>query len=103
MSLPFEATVCEKAQPVVREVGEATAGALDLLHEKVHGFGGSVTVARAVMVDHFGRPALERATETAELGDFGRLALFEHRVEESLGVVGIVDGEHLTKEGVPIC
>src|SRR5579875_349146 len=87
----IEAAVCEKTKPVVLEVREPAAGALDLLHQKIHGFRRSIAGTGAVVVDHLRRPALERASETTELGNLGRLALLKDGVEEALCVVGVLD------------
>jgi hypothetical protein len=79
----------------VGEVGESAAGSLDLLDEEVHGFGGPVAVAGAVVVDDLGLPATEGSSEPAQLGHVAGGALDEHSVEQRGGLGWIVDGVHL--------
>jgi hypothetical protein len=57
----------QDAEPVVVDVAEPAAGALDLLDQEVGGFDRSVRCAGAVVVQDLGAPAAQRLEEPCEL------------------------------------
>jgi hypothetical protein len=88
----------QEPEAIVLEVAEAVADALDLLHEQVHGLGGSVGEAGAVPAQDLVLPAAHGGGEAAEFVDFGSAALGVEAVEPPAGLAQGVGGVNLAEQ-----
>ena len=93
------AGVEQHAEPVVVEVAEPVAGALDALDAPVEAFAGAVGCAGVGVDEDLGAPPGDGAAQGADLGDFVGGAAGDGLVQQDGGLGGIV-GEVEVADGL---
>ena len=103
MSVPVDAAVQQEPEPVVGEVAETVADALDFLDEQVHRFGAPVADAAGVEVgEQLTSPGVDGAGEAVQLGDIRVGAVNQPPIQPLLGLGAIgraVDRLYAAKRG----